>query len=75
MLQSQGNALQEAGMEIPVEIGVPFWAHLAWIPRAPVSHLAVVNPAVPWGNRIFLGAVITATHPQLSDRGLQERRG
>lgn len=75
MLQSKGNVLQEAGMDIPVEISVPFWAHLASTPTAAASHFAVVIPADPRGNRIFLVPVITATHPQHRDQGLQERRG
>lgn len=62
-------------MDIPVEISVPFWAHLASTPTATASHFAVVIPADPRGNRIFLVPVITATHPQHRDQGLQERRG
>lgn len=39
MLQSKGNALLEAGMEIPMEISIPFLsgAHLTSTPKAPVS--------------------------------------
>lgn len=68
ILQSKGNILQEAGMEIPVEISVPDSS-----PKAPVSHFAVVSTADPQGNRIFPVPVITATHPQHRDQGLQER--
>lgn len=52
MLQSKGNALLEAGMEIPTEISFPFLsgARLSSTPKAPVSRCSSSHGPLRSGN-------------------------